>query len=643
MSERLFITIPLFAAAQVAARHVKDDRPWDEPKPITPGSQVIHGSTGWLGKVEKLNTGASAPNAAAYIEWLNGPSKGEKAWVGLSYLHTPVPQSDFGFDHQPDGIHVSARVKTAISLPELVRETNAFSKKYRPGCSPKLLDSNPKALFLHYNVKCNKEDSDPAGHDVRVQFDITKVQESQQAKDLDLQVSCSCPAFLYWGAQWNLHMRDGLLGTPRPQLTAPTDRLDLRGNFVICKHLHAVFERILPSVQHNIVKILRDREVQRNKEKMKETPERLKEKQDEMKRKKELDKIHKEKDKDIQDKMVDSLKSEEQARLLHEQQLKNQGAPGPLEDEEEVTQDTLPAEGITELPPESEDIHALEELAQQEEDKIKEQHKEHTPHEHKGLPYEIHDEDEDEGWQGARVSHTAARLDWIARGARVRLRNDLMIRPEPEGTIEQVIIKDKKYHDADVVVRWDDGETTTVTSYQLALAPKKQQNLFGSVAKIAMRYEDIKKGMQVVYIPSISNGERQEGVVVRVNKPEAGDRSPHLRPLISVRWNNGGESDVAAWTVGNNSPQKPLFLEPLFSALQGDLLWKDIKEGQRVKWLNLDTQELQYGTVIDKGEDNWTPVLVKWDSGETQDIPANQLHKSKDQKTLYFQGDGEWV
>src|SRR5271170_4454522 len=91
-----------------------------------------------------------------------------------------------------DGVGNRA-VKTAISLPEIVRQTNAFSKKYRGGCMPRLLDSNPKALFLHYNVKCNKEDSDPAGHDVRVQFDVSKVQETQQAKDLDIQVQCSCP------------------------------------------------------------------------------------------------------------------------------------------------------------------------------------------------------------------------------------------------------------------------------------------------------------------------------------------------------------------------------------------------------------------------------------------------------------------
>jgi hypothetical protein len=50
-----------------------------------------------------------------------------------------------------DGVGNRA-VKTAISLPELVRQTNSFSKKWRGGCQPRLLDSNPKALFLHYNV-----------------------------------------------------------------------------------------------------------------------------------------------------------------------------------------------------------------------------------------------------------------------------------------------------------------------------------------------------------------------------------------------------------------------------------------------------------------------------------------------------------
>lgn len=151
--------------------------------------------------------------------------------------------------------------KVAISLPDLTNQTNNFSVKNRPGCTPALLKSNPKELFLDYNVKCTLKNSDPGGHDVKVHFDLSQVTDATTAKNLDVAVSCSCPAFLYWGAQWNTYQRDALEGEARPLLTAPTERLDLRNGFVICKHVKAVSERILPSVQHNIVKILRQRKV----------------------------------------------------------------------------------------------------------------------------------------------------------------------------------------------------------------------------------------------------------------------------------------------------------------------------------------------------------------------------------------------
>jgi SWIM zinc finger len=162
--------------------------------------------------------------------------------------------------------------KTAVSLPQLVQQTNAFSTKYRGGCVPVLQKSSPKDLELQYRVTCHKEDSDPNGHETRVKFDVSKIQEDQNANDLDVQCSCSCPAFLYWGAQWNLHQRDGLLGEPRPLLQAPTERLDLRSNYVICKHCKAVFERILPSVQHNIDNINRKKEVEKKKQEMEGQP-----------------------------------------------------------------------------------------------------------------------------------------------------------------------------------------------------------------------------------------------------------------------------------------------------------------------------------------------------------------------------------
>jgi hypothetical protein len=283
-------------------------------------------------------------------------------------------------------------VKTAVSLPEIVRQTNAFSKKYRGGCQPRLLDSNPRALFLHYNVKCNKEDSDPAGHDVRVQFDVTKVQESQKAKDLDVQVQCSCPAFLYWGAQWNLHQRDGLLGPSRPKLQAPKERLDLRGNYVICKHIHAVFERILPSVQHNVVNILRKREVDRRTQELEKNPEYLQKQKEKEEKKKKLEKIRRTKNEEIKKKLLDALRKEEEARMTHEEELEDQvpGAPAAVERDEPATE---PHEAPAPTPaaeplPEEQELADIEELTKGEEEKIEQLHKDNKPHIHKGLPYE---------------------------------------------------------------------------------------------------------------------------------------------------------------------------------------------------------------------------------------------------------------
>ncbi|GEM_PF-4776921 len=206
----------------------------------------------------------------------------------------------------------------------------------------------------------------------------------------------NCPAFLYWGAQWNLHQRDGLLGTPRPLLQAPTERLDLRGNFVICKHIHAVFERILPSVQHNVVKILREREIQRKKDEVDMTPERLQEKQEEMKKKKELEKIRKVKDKEVQNKLMEALQNQEEARMLHQKELEEQAEP-VVERDRPATEPVEEAPKLGPKPkapapapmpePKGEE-EAIQNLYQQEQKSIEEKHQKGEPHLHKGLPYE---------------------------------------------------------------------------------------------------------------------------------------------------------------------------------------------------------------------------------------------------------------
>jgi hypothetical protein len=222
----------------------------------------------------------------------------------------------------------------------------------------------------------------------------------------------NCPAFLYWGAQWNLHQRDGLLGKPRPELVAPTQRMDLRGNFVICKHCKAVLERILPSVQHNIINIVREMTVRKNKEqlKQKETPDRLKKRQEEMKKRQEMKKIRQLKNKEVQKKLLDALRQREEEEGLkqvkHEEDkaiAEEGGNPGVVGRDHPATApapvvETPLKEDITEEEPEDEEDFTA--MTEQEEAKLKEEHHKkikNQPHLHKGLPYETEDEKQEHG------------------------------------------------------------------------------------------------------------------------------------------------------------------------------------------------------------------------------------------------------
>ena len=115
---------------------------------------------------------------------------------------------------------------------------------------------------MQYRVTCQKIDSDPSGHEVRIKFDVGQITSSTKLNDLAVKVSCSCPAFLYWGAQWHLHEKDSLEGTPRPLLQAPTEQLDKRTGYLICKHVKVVSDRIIPSVSRVINDVARKLKVE---------------------------------------------------------------------------------------------------------------------------------------------------------------------------------------------------------------------------------------------------------------------------------------------------------------------------------------------------------------------------------------------
>ena len=159
---------------------------------------------------------------------------------------------------QPVEIHVPLRalkrgkMKVAFSLKELVALTSTFSLKWAKGCDSQVIRTDPKKYLLVYRVTCHKKDSNPAGHVVRLKFDFNRMKQTGTVDDLDVRVTCSCPAFLFWGGQWNLSTGDALYGAPRPKFQPPTD--PRRYQNLICKHVKIVYDRIGPVLERMLAK-----------------------------------------------------------------------------------------------------------------------------------------------------------------------------------------------------------------------------------------------------------------------------------------------------------------------------------------------------------------------------------------------------
>lgn len=158
--------------------------------------------------------------------------------------------------------------KVAFSIRELVGLTSDFSLKHAtPDCTARVIRTEQTKFLFVYNVTCKESYSDPKGHTVRLKFDLKRLKETGSVDDLDVRVSCSCPAFLYWGAQWNLSTGDALYGAPRDKFQAPTD--PERYKFVICKHVKIVSDRVTPVLERMLsgYRDKKDRALQEEKDK----------------------------------------------------------------------------------------------------------------------------------------------------------------------------------------------------------------------------------------------------------------------------------------------------------------------------------------------------------------------------------------
>jgi len=154
-------------------------------------------------------------------------------------------------------------IKKAISLKNLAARTSEFSKKKAPGCNARLIENatNIKNNRFVYRVKSFERESDPSGHIVTVQLHPKKGQT--RIMDIDVEISCSCKFWQFWGPDFNAQRGDYLEGDPTS--TGGLDSSDpyyhLRKKNLICKHVLAVskvFERFANRYKIRVFRELKD-------------------------------------------------------------------------------------------------------------------------------------------------------------------------------------------------------------------------------------------------------------------------------------------------------------------------------------------------------------------------------------------------
>ena len=145
------------------------------------------------------------------------------------------------------------------TLKDLIHATPPNS--YRRGVARvefRNLSKNNGLWHITYRVYGSEDYSDPRGHDVKFRF--LPDPDALEAGDLEVEVSCPCYAFVYWGAQYNVKQRnalereikgrDGLINTGPPDPTYKPPR-----NYVICKHIKAASERCVALLSKHLKKL----------------------------------------------------------------------------------------------------------------------------------------------------------------------------------------------------------------------------------------------------------------------------------------------------------------------------------------------------------------------------------------------------
>jgi len=100
-----------------------------------------------------------------------------------------------------------------------------------PGVTVRLIRAEPKQGRWSFATTSGKDR-------YRTVFQFIPYKNIRDTNKLHVRVACTCPSWLFWGAQYHAMMEDYLYGPLRPKFAPPRIR-DPKGEFLVCKHVLA--------------------------------------------------------------------------------------------------------------------------------------------------------------------------------------------------------------------------------------------------------------------------------------------------------------------------------------------------------------------------------------------------------------------
>jgi hypothetical protein len=143
-----------------------------------------------------------------------------------------------------DDLFNTPSVKIAMSTGELLFRTSKKSIKYASGCFATTKRNDPRNGRWSFTVKCHASYS-RGPYEVRFKLK-GKIPKTSSILEKQIQVSCNCNAWKYWGADFNA-LRGGYSEKQYSNNQAPNVR-DRKRSFLICKHVAAcvpIFKKFL--------------------------------------------------------------------------------------------------------------------------------------------------------------------------------------------------------------------------------------------------------------------------------------------------------------------------------------------------------------------------------------------------------------